>query len=299
MKYKPAAGKAWPTLMVTLSVYAGFLSLTWFYHELPIWAVLPLGAYIIAWHGSLQHEIVHGHPTPSPLLNEVLVLPSLWLWLPFRIYRHEHLRHHRNSRLTDPLDDPESYYIDRRQWRGMNKYQRRFFRFHNTLAGRLLAGPGYAVCRLIKAQARAVYCGDRRSIQAWVLHCAGCAPVLFWIIAVCGIGFFEYIAVFVYPGMALTLLRSFAEHRAAAQVEQRTAAIEAGLLFSLLYLYNNLHVLHHAEPGTPWYRLPARWRQRRAELLQQNGNYRFQGYSDIFRRYGVRAKENPAYPYSS
>ena len=69
----------WPTLLVAAAIYAGFAALTWFYHALPWWLVFPAGAYVVAWHGSLQHEAVHGHPTHWPLLNELLVFPSLAL----------------------------------------------------------------------------------------------------------------------------------------------------------------------------------------------------------------------------
>ena len=36
--------------------------------------------------------------------------PPLALWIPYESYRISHLMHHRDDRLTDPLDDPESYY---------------------------------------------------------------------------------------------------------------------------------------------------------------------------------------------
>ena len=34
----------------------------------------------------------------------------LTLWLPYERYRHTHHVHHIDARLTDPLDDPESFY---------------------------------------------------------------------------------------------------------------------------------------------------------------------------------------------
>jgi len=40
----------------------------------------------------------------------------LSLWLPSIAYRRNHLVHHNNERLTDPLDDPESYYSDPESW---------------------------------------------------------------------------------------------------------------------------------------------------------------------------------------
>ena len=61
---------------------------------------------------------------------------------------------------------------------------------------------------------------------------------------------------FVYCGTALSRLRSYAEHRFADNHEERTAIVERSPLFGLLFLYNNLHVLHHRVPGLPWYMLP-------------------------------------------
>ncbi|MFQ5760261.1 MAG: fatty acid desaturase, partial [Acidiferrobacterales bacterium] len=109
-------GFEWPTLVVAVLIYAGFAGLTWHYHALPWWLVLPLGAYLVGWHGSLQHEAVHGHPTRWPWVNELLAFPSLWLWMPYRVYRVAHLQHHATPSLTDPIDDPESYYLTPEEW---------------------------------------------------------------------------------------------------------------------------------------------------------------------------------------
>ena len=65
---------------------------------------------------------------------------------------------------------------------------------------------------------------------------------------------------------------------------------------SLMFLNNNLHALHHAEPGLAWYRLPARYRARRQELLAGNGGYRYGGYLEIAARYLVKPKEHPRHP---
>src|SRR3546814_6789422 len=104
------------TLLVAAALFRSVGLVTWFHAALPWWVLLPLGAYLLAWHGSLQHEVTHGHPTPSAVFNELLVLPSLWLWMPFRLYRETHLAHHNDAQLTDPLADPESYYLDARSW---------------------------------------------------------------------------------------------------------------------------------------------------------------------------------------
>src|SRR5271156_4286774 len=99
-----ATAADWPTLGLALGVYAAFGLLTWFNNVLPWWLVAPLGGYIVALHGSLQHEAVHGYPFPkSRWLTAAVVFPSLWLWVPFAYYREAHLAHHRDERLTCPL----------------------------------------------------------------------------------------------------------------------------------------------------------------------------------------------------
>src|SRR3546814_3895233 len=72
-----------------------------------------------------------------------------------------------------------------------------------------------------------------------------------------------YLLLFVYPGIALSLVRSFLEHQARPEVSERSVIVESGPLMSLLFLNNNLHLVHHDKPGLPWYRIPAFYRQRR------------------------------------
>jgi len=286
----------WPTLLVALMIYGGFGLVTWFHDALPWWLILPLGAYLTAWHGSLQHEVLHGHPTPSALANELLVLPSLWLWIPFRLYRDSHLAHHDDAHLTDPVEDPESYYLDAAGWAAAGPLARAFLRFHNTLAGRLLLGPLRCLWLFYKGEVKRLLRGDFRHTRAWALHAVGVALVLAWVIAVCGLPLWAYLLLFVYPGISLTLLRSFLEHRARPEVSERSVIVEAGLVMSLLFLNNNLHLVHHDKPGLAWYKLPMFYRQRRALFLASNDGYFYKGYSEIFRRHLLRAKEQPLHP---
>ena len=286
----------WPTVLLATVIYGGFGLLTWFHDALPWWGLLPLGAYLVAWHGSLQHEVTHGHPTPSPLVNEVMVLPSLWLWIPFRIYRETHLAHHNDAQLTDPVADPESYYLDAAAWAKTGPLTRAFLRANNTLAGRLLLGPLRALYVFYKSEAARVLRGDFGHAKAWGIHLAGLALVLGWVLAVCDMPLWQYLAFFVYPGMSLSLVRSFLEHQARPEVAERSVIIEAGPVMSLLFLNNNLHLVHHDKPGLPWYRIPAFYRQRRALFLASNGGYFYQGYGEVFRRYFLRAKEQPLHP---
>ena len=296
---RPAARRVapeWPTVAVAVLTYGGFAALTWFYHALPLWLLVPAAAFVVAWHGSLQHEVIHHHPTRWRRVNEALVLPSLWLWMPYRVYRDTHLAHHRDERLTDPIDDPESYYLTAERWQRYGPLARAVMSFRNTLVGRLLVGPLIAVYSLWRDQLPRLWRGERRALRAWGLHAVGCALVLAWATGVCGIPVPEYVAVFAYPGIALTLLRSFAEHRAEENPANRSVIVEAAWPFALVFLNNNLHALHHREPGVAWYDLPARYRGERERILAANGDYRFQGYGEIIRRYLLRPKEAVVHP---
>ena len=138
-----ATGGGWeaPTLALALLIYGGWLALTWFWAELPLPLSLPLGAWLLAWHGSLQHEIVHGHPTPWRRLNRAIAWWPIALWLPFEIYRGAHLRHHREPWLTDPIEDPESAYLTAAAWHRLGAVGRALRKVNLTLAGRLVLGP--------------------------------------------------------------------------------------------------------------------------------------------------------------
>ena len=72
-----------PTLGVAVAIYGGFLLLTWFYRDLPLWVTAPIGALLIAWHGSLQHETIHHHPTDN---SATLRMPGI---SPFVISRYK------------------------------------------------------------------------------------------------------------------------------------------------------------------------------------------------------------------
>jgi fatty acid desaturase len=282
-----------PTWLVAVAIYAGWLLLTWHHRTLPIAVIVPLGAWLIAWHGSLQHEAIHRHPTAHRRANALIAGAPLALWLPYPVYEESHLSHHGCARLTDPLDDPESYYVSIDRWQGMGAGERGIHRAMSTLVGRMIIGPPVIVVRLFSAELARVRAGDRAHAFAWLVHLGTCALVVAWVTGVCGISLWTYAVAYVYPGLALTLVRSFAEHRPAQDRAHATAIVEAGWLFSLLYLNNNLHALHHQRPDLAWYLLPSRYRRARETILAANGGYRFDGYGEILRRFAIRPKDAP------
>jgi fatty acid desaturase len=275
-----------PTLAVALAVYGGFVLSTWFFRELPIWVVAPLLAALLAWYGSLQHETIHGHPTSSRRVNVMLASLPLALWMPYDIYRRTHLRHHRHGgrHLTDVSRDPESFYLPAGTLRHAGAITRTLYSINCTLAGRLILGPAIAIAKFGVSEARLILCGDRYRMVIWTRHVLAAAVVLLWTVGVCRIPFLVYAALVVYPSISLSQLRSFAEHRADAELHLRTAAVEANPVWALIFLNNNLHIAHHAHPKLPWYELPRAWRQMRDSAIASGRVFRG-GYGELCRQY--------------
>lgn len=289
--------RAGPSWIVAGLIYTGWGLTTWHYDALPWWLALGFGALLIAWHGSLQHEAVHGQLAPWRWLNDLPALPSLGLWLPFPIYRSTHRAHHDFELLTEPWRDPESFYVDQATWRRLPTPVRLLLRAHNTLLGRLLLGPLLVIGQFLWVEGRALACGDCRHVIVWLWHLPSALLVLFWVVGVCGIPLWQYLLLFVLPGTSLTLVRSFAEHKAAHTPYERTAVVESGPFFSLLFLNNNLHFAHHKRPDLPWHALPRYYWSRREDLLEENGGLLYRGYRELIRRFLLRPVDTPAHPY--
>jgi fatty acid desaturase len=285
-----------PTWSLAAVIYGSWLAITYLHASLPWWLVGIWGGWMVAWHGSLQHEVIHGHPTRSRRINHLLGGLPLALWLPLGLYREEHLAHHRAAELTDPLTDPESNYVTREAWRAAGPALRALWWIRATLIGRMVLGPPWMMYKLWRAEVGRLGRGDTRHLRHWISHLAGVAVVLAWIIGVCGLPVWVYLLLFVYPGAALTLVRSFAEHRPAAEPAARTAVVEHAPILGLLFLFNNLHVVHHEAPRLPWYELPRRYRGQRARYLTENADARFASYAELFARYALRPIDSPVHP---
>ena len=286
----------WPTIALTAVIYGLWLLATLYWRDLPWPALMLAGAWIIAWQMNLQHEIIHGHPTRSRRVNLAIGIWPLALWLPFSTYRTTHLRHHQDANLTDPFEDPESYYWTSAGWRDLGAFRRGMARAQSTLLGRIALGPAWMISRTVAATVRDAWSGRPGSRAVLFWHCVQCVPVLVWIVGVCGIPLWLYAACFVYPGMSLAMVRSFAEHRAAAEPEKRTAIVENATILGLLFLYNNLHVVHHMRGGLPWYQIPRFYRLNRAALIDRNGGLVYRSYFDVARRYLLTPHDRSVHP---
>jgi fatty acid desaturase len=285
-----------PTWIVALVIYAAWGALIWYNASLPWWFMMPVGAYLLAWHFSLQHEAIHSFRGVPAWLRFALVFPPIGLWFPFPLYRKSHTTHHRDIHLTVPGVDTESYYVLQADWQRMSSSMRAVLTFNQTLVGRLLIGPALRLWILISKESKRVAQGDYSHLPHWAVHAIAVA-LLFWFISgVCHFPWWQYCLLIAYPGMSLSLLRAFYEHRAAEDSQQRTAAVESNVLFGLLYLYNNLHVVHHLKPTMPWYEIPRYYRENRESLLELNGQYVYRGYAVFVRRYLFSPVFSPVHP---
>lgn len=278
-----------PTLGVAIAIYGGFVLLTVFFRELPLLLSAPLGSLLLAWYGSFQHETIHGHPTSSRRFNAMLGELPLTLWIPYALYRETHLRHHRhNGRyLTQAGRDPESFYLPAGVLSRTGPVRRWLYRANSTLVGRLVLGPAIAITTFWAAEFGKVLNGDRRRLRIWSRHGLGVGLVLAWTVGVCHVPLGVYVSLIVYPSVALSHLRSFAEHHADVDTRLRTRVVEAHPLWALIFLNNNLHIAHHANPKLPWYELPRAWRQMR-RAAQTQGLVFDGGYWEVTRKYLLR-----------
>lgn len=287
----------WPTIGMLLLCYGGWFAAG--YYIFPVHPVLALAglSVAVALHSSLQHEVLHGHPTPNRVLNELLVALPLSLAFPYRRFKSLHLKHHADARLTDPYYDPESFYHAAEDWQGVPVALKWLLRWNNTLIGRILVGPALAVLGFLRSETRLIG-SDRKVRTAWILHALGLAVLVLLLRHLFGIPVWLYALTAAYGGLSIIAIRSFCEHQWSENEAARSVIVERSPL-ALIFLNNNLHLVHHKLPTAPWYRLPGLYAERREEWRAMNQGYVFPNYGAILRSFAFRRKEpliHPALP---
>ncbi|MCR9125163.1 MAG: fatty acid desaturase [Rhodobacteraceae bacterium] len=290
----PARATEWATLALIGGCYALWAGALWLWPVAPLvaWAVLALAC---ALHASLTHEVLHGHPFADRRRNEALMALPLSLAVPYRRFRDLHLAHHRDSRLTDPYDDPESNYHDPDVWARRPAWARMLWRINNTLAGRIAIGTLLGQAIFLRDEIRLLRARVPGIARAWGLHGAGVAAVAALVVRSDGPPLWAYVLA-AYCGLSLIKIRTFLEHRAHADKAGRTVIIEDRGPLALLFLNNNLHAVHHSHPNVPWYALPALYRANRDRFVKANHGYVYRSYAQIFRRHLWRAKDPVPHP---
>ncbi|TPJ80099.1 fatty acid desaturase [Mesorhizobium sp. B2-6-2] len=285
----------WPTVFLTLFCYGAWLAtgfLVWPSHPLLALAVLP---FILALQSSIMHEVLHGHPTRNARINEAFVFLPIGMVWPFRRFKTIHLRHHADERLTDPLDDPESYYQALWMHEDLPPTMKLLLKINNTMVGRLVLGPWLSSVGFFIDDAKQILAGDKAIRKAWLLHAVGLAVVTPIVTFGFGIPLWLYILVPVWLGQSLISIRTYAEHQWSEHPEGRTVIVERSPL-SFLFLNNNLHFVHHKSPTIAWYRLPKLFRERREEWLRMNNGYAYPNYFAMLKAHAFRAKEPIVHP---
>jgi fatty acid desaturase len=299
---RDAAANSWfeqhegPTLLVAAAIYASWLLLLASHEHVPWWITAPLAGYVVQWHSSLQHEAIHGMRGIPKGLRRALVWAPIGVWCPFEIYRRLHSQHHRNRYVTYPGKDPESYYIEEENWKERGDLWRRLLTVNQTFSGRLLIGPLLQMPRLFIDEAGRMIAGDMANAGIWFRHCIGSALVLLLVTQVFEMSIWSYLVEFSYSSFVFGMMRSFTEHRWSERASERTAVVESNWVFGLLFLWNNLHAVHHLFPTVSWWKLPHVWRRHRERIEAHNGGFVFRGYGEIARRWLTTPNFIPIHP---
>jgi fatty acid desaturase len=283
----------WPTVLAIGAFWLAYLGTVLFGEHLPTAVTIVVFALLGGFYMSLQHEVIHGHPTRWRLLNRTAVGAPLVLVQPFERYSVAHLAHHASD-ITNPIDDPESFYVTPQAWAAAGPAKRWFLRANRTMAARLTIGPVFQLWQMLRFDLRLAR-HDTAVRRSWLLHLVG-ASITVAAIRMAGMPLWIYLVGFVHGGMMCTNLRSFVEHRGVVNGEPRSAVVQSNWFFGLLFLNNNLHYTHHALPGASWYRLPQLTRDLGAADLVVDGAGYHRGYLAIARKHLFRPFDQPINP---
>ena len=294
--------QAWPTWALIVLVYSSWIVLMSHASQLSWWLVSPMAAVLLCLHGSVQHELLRGRPSPWRWLNDSLGWMPLSLWIPYFQYRNHHQLHHEIHTITEPGLDPESYYHWPHDWYLKSAMVRLLWQLNYTFIGRMLIGPWLVVGLFIKSETQFFWRGFSQPSSLatvlhqinWVLHLLLVAGGIMWL-NVQGIIWWQYIVLCVWPGLSLTLMRSYAEHRPGDNNHRRCVIIEGSWVTRLLFMNVNIHQVHHEFPHLPWFMVYGHWRRYKQLILVSNGGYFYQNYWSLMKQTMVHPKDSPMY----
>lgn len=288
----------WPTWLLLALVYGGWFAMLPLSHLLGVWLTTAVLIPLLVLWLSLQHELLHGHPTRLNWLNKALGYMPFAVWYPYTLYRDSHLRHHRDEDLTVPGLDPESRYLSAHHWQRSGAVVRGLSWVGKTVPGRLLIGAPLALFGLAREELARLARGDRQAWAMWATHGVCCVLMLALVARFSALSVAHYLFLVSVPALGVAMLRSFYKHRPSLRPEQRTVINEAGRPWSWLFLHNNLHLVHHDIPGLPWYFIPHVYRQHREQWLARSGGFLVRGYGELVRRHSLAPIDSPRHPFA-
>ena len=282
--------REWPTWVVIFLVYMLWWIVLDNHEIIPFASVLLI--LILTFYGSLQHELIHGHPTNNQKINDLLACPPLGLWCPYLIYKYSHLTHHNNANLTVPDSDPESYYVSEERWDGLSKWRQKLAIFNMTLFGRFILGPLWSFVFLRRQMLKSLRRSTLSDAFIWISHELLSLTMLLFI------WFFFEVNILIYIGctyiaQSLTLVRSFYEHRVANNPNHRSVIMKTSLPMRLLFLNNSYHLVHHENPRMSWHLLTKEYRDRLDYYNDLNGDFIESGYIKWFTTYLFKPVTHP------
>ena len=184
--------------------------------------------------------------------------------------------------LTDPDRDPESFYVSAETWQRSSAVRRALHLVLRTLAGRMLLGPiVFAVRHWRSARSRRERSPGRSG------HVVGVAVVLA-VVWSSGLPIWAYIVGVAWGGGALSLLRSFAEHRHRRATARGRRSCAAGGSSRCSISTTTCTTPITSSPGSPWFDLPAAHTAVDGDRAAAAGAGLYRGYGEIARRYLVR-----------
>ena len=283
------------TWLLMVAVYGGWFASVVYWQTLGLTLSTLLLILFTTWYMSLQHEMIHGHPTRFPRFNQLFGTLPLAVWYPYGLYRDSHLAHHRNHTLTDPDEDPETYYLSPQRWAQLKPWQQQVIHLRNTFPGRLLIGPLLDMGATVKTLLNAFIQRDTPAMAMWTIHLSLLSGLFYWM-TLHGFSPLWFVLAVSYPALMLTKVRSFYEHRAEEEPLARSVNNEAALPWRLLFLNLNYHSVHHDLPGLPWYGLRKVYLLYRDGYHQRNHGFRVAGYGELITRFWRKSVEVNAHP---
>lgn len=287
----------WPTWLLLLGVYVTWPTLLLFSAEIGLWPTTALMIPLTVLWMSLQHELLHGHPTRSLQMNKLLGYAPFAVWYPYTLYRDTHLQHHCDEDLTVPGRDPESRYLSQLHWQQSGAAMRLLRWLDKTPPGRLVFGVPLALATLFESETTRLLRGERQAWAMWSTHGVALLLMLVFIERYSAMSGLHYVLLVSLPALAISMVRSYYEHRPDANPQQRTVINEAAWPWRWLFLNLNLHLVHHDLPGLAWYHIPAVYDARRDQWVARSGGFLVAGYMELFRRHSFNPVDSPQHPH--